>query len=596
MTTGRETGTDKVLPSAHQPAVICRLTIENFRGIRRLQWKPVPGMNLILGGGDVGKTTILEAIGLLLSPTNNVVLSESDYYKRDYESEFLIQAVLRLPHNSDIGHQRAFAWPWELKDGDAIMPSADADSTKREACYCVQARGTPELDVTWEVVQPDGTTVSLSQTVRRNIGVIRMSGEDRNDRDLRLVYGSALDRLLADDGLRARIQQVVASFDLNEKLGVEGRAALAELDATLARESLPSGLSLGLTSAQGISIGALVGLLATKWPGIALPMASWGTGTRRMATLQISSATSSQSRITVVDEIERGLEPYRLRKFVGALQSAPTQSFVTTHSAVTISAVEDAQLWYLDSKGVIGAIPYRKASAQQRRDPETFLARLTIVAEGPTEKGFLTYLLNKVIDGVSRDHGLRVTDGQGTTAVLDLLEALAEGGLTFGGFVDWESKYPERWRVVSERMGDMLFRWSSGSTESEIAALVPDDKLIAFMTSGDAEIDFERRRTLAVRLGIDKCDIESIRAATQDFRKLIIDAATGSKEGCPYPDQEKTWKKHERRWFKSELGGAELAQKMLELGPWASLKPKMEKFFTAVRLALGQQGAVPELA
>jgi len=42
--------------------LILRLTIERFRGIETLIWYPEPGVNVILGGGDVGKTTILDAI------------------------------------------------------------------------------------------------------------------------------------------------------------------------------------------------------------------------------------------------------------------------------------------------------------------------------------------------------------------------------------------------------------------------------------------------------------------------------------------------------------------------------------------------------
>lgn len=41
---------------------IYKLTIERFRGIKHLSWQPARGVNLILGGGDVGKTTILNGI------------------------------------------------------------------------------------------------------------------------------------------------------------------------------------------------------------------------------------------------------------------------------------------------------------------------------------------------------------------------------------------------------------------------------------------------------------------------------------------------------------------------------------------------------
>ena len=43
---------------------IHRLIIERFRGIAQLEWLPAPGLNIVIGGGDIGKSTILEAIAL----------------------------------------------------------------------------------------------------------------------------------------------------------------------------------------------------------------------------------------------------------------------------------------------------------------------------------------------------------------------------------------------------------------------------------------------------------------------------------------------------------------------------------------------------
>ena len=50
--------------------VICN--IDRFRGIKTLSWRPSRNVNLVLGGGDVGKTTILDVLALLLSPTNTI--------------------------------------------------------------------------------------------------------------------------------------------------------------------------------------------------------------------------------------------------------------------------------------------------------------------------------------------------------------------------------------------------------------------------------------------------------------------------------------------------------------------------------------------
>lgn len=48
-------------------AVIRKLIIQRFRGLETFDWRPAPGINVILGGGDVGKTTVLEAIALSAS-------------------------------------------------------------------------------------------------------------------------------------------------------------------------------------------------------------------------------------------------------------------------------------------------------------------------------------------------------------------------------------------------------------------------------------------------------------------------------------------------------------------------------------------------
>ncbi|MCY4373470.1 MAG: AAA family ATPase [Spirochaetaceae bacterium] len=576
-----------------EAATILRLKIDRFRGIESLDWGPAAGMNIVLGGGDVGKTTILEAIGLLLSPANTVVLSEADYWQRNVDAEFVIQAVFALPPSSEIGQQRKFSWPWEWDGTNAVLPAVSGDesaepSAPGQPVYRLQVRGTPELEIRWEIVQPNDEVDLLSAAVRRSIGVVRLGSEDRNDRDLRLVYGSGLDRLLADKGLRARIAQSVSETNLAVTLGEDASKALGKLDEALEREGLPSKLDLGLTASQGLSIGALIGLLAECAPGVALPLASWGAGTRRMAALQVAAATEAASSMTVIDEIERGLEPYRLRRLVKSLQSQSGQIFITTHSAVTISAADQSSLWYLDRAGHLGALPREKIARQQEREPETFLTRFAIIAEGPTEVGFVSYLLELAIGGSFADRGVRVFDGQGNSATLGLLEALAEGGLEFGGFADHEGESPGRWSSVKTKMGTRLFQWPAGCTEQNIISRVEDYRLAEMIDHDDAGTVAERRLTLAARLQIEDKGLDAILSAASDLRSLLIAASTGSKEDAPNESVKKQWGRHGRRWFKSVTGGRELASKMFAFGVWPSLSADLMPFLNAVRDALGE--------
>ena len=113
-------------------------------------------------------------------------------------------------------------------------------------------------------MQPDGTTDHLSVAFRRKIGLVRLSGDDRNDRDLRLVQGSALDRLLWDKTLRSRLGQKLAENDVNAELNADAKKALFQLDKSFTDQALPSQLGLGLTGGPGLSLNALIGLTASK--------------------------------------------------------------------------------------------------------------------------------------------------------------------------------------------------------------------------------------------------------------------------------------------------------------------------------------------
>lgn len=566
---------------------IYRLSIERFRGIKALSWHPAKGVNVILGGGDVGKTTILDAIGLLLSPTNLTTLSDTDYYARNVEAGFVIQAVLALPPASGINHQPKASWPWDWDGSKAVVPGVDEGAaTKSEPVYCLRVCGTSDLELSYEVVQPDGITDNLPATLRRSIGLVRLSGDDRNDRDLRLVQGSALDRLLSDRALRSRLASEFARNDVKGQLTEDKKEALEALDLAFKAKSLPDRLDLAITAGQGLSIGALIGLTAER-ERVQLPLPNWGAGTRRIAALTIAEQNQGESPITLVDEVERGLEPYRQRSLIDKLQAGKSQVFVTTHSPSVISAASNAGIWYVDHTSKIGSLESTKIAKHRKSDPETFLARLTVVAEGATEVGFVTALLEKALSSSLEQHGVHVSDGGGHETTLGLLEALADGGLRFGGFVDdEEGKHPERWEKVAERLGRLLFRWTSGCLEKNLIEALPDDNLEGLLIDPADEKTGMRLRTLADRLGTQDKDFPTIKsAAGASLRTLILAAALGNVPEDKSAEK-KQYQSHAKDWFKSAQGGHELAQKVFSLGMWPTLQPQLMPFFNAVRKAV----------
>ncbi len=568
---------------------IYKLTIERFRGIKFMSWQPARGVNLILGGGDVGKTTILDAISLLLSPTNSASVLDSDYNLRDEEAEFSIGAVMALPSGGGINQLTKPSWPWSWNGQNAVVPSHDEGSEPAgEEVYVLRVRGTADLELRYEIVQPSGMTETLPVSFRRAIGLVRLSGDDRNDRDLRLVQGSALDRLLTDKGLRSRMARKLAENDVRSELADHARKALSDLDDAFRERKLPDDLDIAVTGGQGPSIASLVGLTA-KRETVQLPLSSWGSGTRRLSALAIAEQMQGGNPITVVDEVERGLEPYRQRILMARLQDATSQAFITTHSPAAISAAAKASLWYMDQTGHLGQLTGTKVAALRDADPDAFLARLTVVAEGITEVGFIRSLLTKALESDLQPLGFHVADGGGHDTTIELLEALSEGGMQFGGFADDEkSKHPARWSAVQQRLGSLLFRWASGDIESNIVNALADDKIDAFITDPEDEKTVYRLQTLAMRLKIDSKDFASIKAkAGADLKRLIKEAAGGTvPDGTP-DTEKKGYRKQSQTWFKTERGGRELAAKLFSLGVWPALKLQLLPFCNAVRAAAG---------
>src|SRR4029079_16406383 len=101
----------------------------------------------------------------------------------------MIEAVISSPDDNIISQHSVMSWPWEWDGQDARLPQVEASAagpevSQRPAVYKVRARGTAALEMVYEIVQPDDTCNSFSVALRRAIGLVRLSGDDRNDRDL----------------------------------------------------------------------------------------------------------------------------------------------------------------------------------------------------------------------------------------------------------------------------------------------------------------------------------------------------------------------------------------------------------------------------
>jgi hypothetical protein len=395
-----------------------------------------------------------------------------------------------------------------------------------------------------------------------------------------------LERLLSDKPLRSRLASEFAKSNVTNQLAPESKNRLESLNQVFKMKGLPDQLDLAMTGSHGLSVTALIGLTANR-NSVQLPLSSWGSGTRRFAALAIAEQNQGEAPVTLVDEAERGLEPYRQRILIEDLQESKSQVFVTTHSPSIISAASTASLWHVDHKGEIGRLESEPVARQRENDPEVFLARIAIIAEGATEMGFVSALLERALGSPLSKYGLHVADGNGHESTLILLEALSTAGLCFAGFADDEGKHPIRWARVNERLGALLFRWKTGCVETNVVNALPESKLEALLVDPLGEKTGRRLRTLADRLGILDKDFPTLQArAKPNLHPLILGAALGTvppgKE-----DSKKDYQSHSKSWFKSIKGGRELLEKVFSLDVWPLVKSELLPFCNSVRKSVG---------
>ncbi|MEX1046429.1 MAG: AAA family ATPase [Actinomycetota bacterium] len=126
-----------------------------------------------------------------------------------------------------------------------------------------------------------------------------------------------------------------------------------------------------------------------------IPVRSAGLGSKRLVALGVQRMSVANGAIVLIDEVETGLEPHRLRHLVSTLRDAAAdggtmgQVFLTTHSPTSVVDTDAETLAVVRSeqgKTTVSRVP-AGLQAVVRAAPDALLARRVVVAEGKTELG-----------------------------------------------------------------------------------------------------------------------------------------------------------------------------------------------------------------
>ena len=398
-------------------AKIHTLKINNFRGIDTFQQSF--GSNdfvCIIGRGDSGKSTVLDAISYVLNPNWNLTIKDTDFHNCDVSNPIEIEAsIYDLPEKLIQESKFGLYIRGLDKTDDTIK---DEIEDEFEIVLTLKLVVEKNLQPKWYIVNERQDPIEISSSERGRLNMFQIS--DYIDNHFSWDKRSPLKALFKLDEEESSITDVLIESMRNVKneLGQKDFIEFENVLKKIVASSKTFGIDVSKVSTnldlKNISLSeGRFSLYDDK-----VPFRLKGKGSKRLISIAIQAELAKSGGIVLIDEIEQGLEPDRAQHLAKTLKSENIgQIFITTHSRDVIVELEVANLYKI-IKGESG-LRQLKTSMQGtvRKNPEAFFSDKVIVCEGATEVGFCRALNNKrLIDGNDNISlkGVRLVDGTGS--------------------------------------------------------------------------------------------------------------------------------------------------------------------------------------
>lgn len=425
---------------------IYSVAIENFRGIRSARLV-LPDHAVLIGDNNTGKSSVLEAIDLVLGPdrlNRRPPVDEHDFY----QGRYLAEPSLAVAEGEDLPVLPADGDEVELAEGPKITievtivdlsleqqarfggqiewlatdtgdfydeaEPAGVDAANIVAALRVTFIGEYDPDEDdfsgntyfTRSITEEATPTPFSKKDKQHCGFLFLRSLRTGSRALSLEHGSLLDIILRLKEIRPQMWEetikTLAGFDVASKpeLGISGvlESINKSLKKYVPREwgAQPHLKVSNLTREHLRKI--VTAFIATGGGDHAAPFYRQGTGTINMLVLALLSqiAEDKQNVIFAMEEAETAIPPYAQKRIVHELRKLSAQSIFTSHSpyvleeftldeTVILSRSDDGEL--MQSKIALPESVKHKRYRQEFRTRfcEGLLSRRVLIAEGATE-------------------------------------------------------------------------------------------------------------------------------------------------------------------------------------------------------------------
>ena len=462
---------------------ITSLEIKNFRGINscNINFPYESRVLCLIGAGDSTKSTILKAIEWILWPTWNLVACDNDFYNGNTESPIIIRGTF-----SDIPDALITEDKFGLylrNSGVELNPDVDDEPIDGcPVCLTIELIIDSSLEPKWNVVCNRKESKPISHSDRRSIQL----GFVGNNCEKDMVWGK-----------HSVLQKYADSKDtLREAYTTALRNAISNADLSTLDDVSQTIVSIGKQYGVGFdselknkimmqngSFSSTVGVFDGS-----SPLSQRGTGTQKLLSIGLNINSFSGNTLLLIDEIETGLEPYRLKSLIAELRATHTnngQVIFTTHSPVAVTECTIQELMIINSKsGITTANTLFSEDKKNndtfqatiRRNPEAFLSKRIIVCEGSTEIGFVR-AFDKFLYNTKKyrmaHRGVSTADGHGETS-FKCAEILHQCGYEVCILMDSDKNEDEKTKRNLRKSGISIFDWdANNSIEEQVFSDVP---------------------------------------------------------------------------------------------------------------------------
>ena len=390
-------------------AKIHTLKVANFRGIKNLEYNFYNSdLVCLVGRGDSGKTTILEAISLALSSRWNIQIYDNDFFECNVEIPIIIEITLFDIPERFISESKYGLWI-RFIDNEGLI--TDDMSKGKEPALSIRFEVDSSLEPKWSVFNDrNQELMRISASDREMLNVFLVS--DYIDSHYTLSKGSPLLSLVKkiNKGDNEKDNIVVEALrDAKKKIDEQKIKNLEDIMESVIEFSNSLGLAIEELNTSIDYKNIIIGESKLCLHDGLIPIRSKGKGSKRLLSLTLQFELSDKKGIILIDEIEQGLEPDRVKHLVRFIQSENRgQVFLTSHSQNVIEEFEADKIYLVDNES--GKISLKKCGEEVqgvlRACPEAVYAKKVIICEGKTEIGFCraldSYRIKKGMKNLSR--------------------------------------------------------------------------------------------------------------------------------------------------------------------------------------------------